>query len=46
MVQPSFVEIGQPALEKIFGGFLPYMGVVDNKLSFPLPMEAPHNIWL
>ena len=25
---PSFVEIGQPVPEKIFEGFLPYMGVV------------------
>ena len=25
---PSFVEIGQPVLEKIFGRFLPYMGMV------------------
>ena len=24
---PSFVEIGLPVLEKIFEGFLPYMGV-------------------
>ena len=24
---PSFVEIGPPVLEKIFEGFLPYMGV-------------------
>ena len=25
---PSFVKIGQPVLEKIFEGFLPYMGMV------------------
>ena len=24
---PSFLEIGPPVLEKIFEGFLPYMGV-------------------
>ena len=24
---PSFVEIGPPVLEKIFEGFLPYMGM-------------------
>ena len=28
---PSFVEIGPPVLEKIFEGFLPYMGVVAHK---------------
>ena len=41
--------------EKIFEGFLPYMGwrpswscdpYVANKTSFPLPKEAPHKIWL
>ena len=25
---PSFIEIGLPVVEKIFLGFLPYMGVV------------------
>ena len=52
---PSFVKIGPPVLEeKIFEGFLPYMGVAAiwscdpdavNKLSFALPKEAPHKIW-
>ena len=27
---PSFVKIGLPVLEKIFEGFLPYMGVAAN----------------
>ena len=44
---PSFVKIGPPVLEKIFEGFLPYMGMAahlghTNKISFPLPKEAPH----
>ena len=52
MLHTKFVKIGQLALEKkIFEGFLPYMGMVTiwscdpdatNKLSFPLPKEAPH----
>ena len=56
-VIPSFVEIGLPVPEKkIFEGFLPYMGVgghlchvsksAVNKLSYPLPKEASHKIWL
>ena len=44
--------------KKIFEGFLPYMGDwawrpswscdpdAANKISFPLPKEAPHKIWL
>ena len=28
MLQLSFVEIGPPVPEKVFEGFLPYMGVV------------------
>ena len=41
--------------EEIFEGFLPYMGVAAilvtnpdaaNKISFPLPKEVPHKIWL
>ena len=41
--------------EEDFERFLPYMDVVAtwscdpdaaNKLSFPLPKEAPHKIWL
>ena len=53
---PSFVKISLPVLEKMFEGFLPYMGVwrpswscdpgATNKLLFPLPKEAPHKIWL
>ena len=51
---PSFVKNGLPVLEKkIFEGFLPYMDaaanfghVAQNKLSLPLPKEAPHKIWL
>ena len=41
--------------EEYFKGFLPYMGVAvirwscdpdaAKKKSFPLPKEAPHNIW-
>ena len=56
MLHTSFVKIGMLVLEKkIFEGFLPYMGVrpswscdpgAENKLSFPLPKEAPHKILL
>ena len=46
---PSFVEIGLPVLEKIFEGFY-HIWACDpdaaNKLSSPLPKEAPHKIWL
>ena len=54
MLHTKFVEIGLPVpVKKIFEGFLPYMGVAailvmsdaTNKLSFPLPKEAPHKIW-
>ena len=49
---PSFVVIGP--LEKILEGFLPYIGMAfssydpdcKNKLSFPIPKEAPHKDWL
>ena len=49
---PSFVDIGLPIPEKkIFEGFLQWMGVdpscdpfAANKISFPLPKEAPHKI--
>ena len=53
--KPRFVEISPLVPEKIFEGFLPYMGVVailvfdpdaSNKLLFPLSIEAPHKIWL
>ena len=48
------MDIGEPVPEKIFEGVLPYMGMVailvmvdaTNKYLFPLPMEAPHKIWL
>ena len=53
---PSFVKIGLPVLEKkIFEGFLPYMGRRPswscdpddaNRISFPLPKEVPHKIWI
>ena len=56
MLRKSFVKIDMLVLEKkIFEGFLPYMGVrpswscdpgAANKLSFPLPKEALHKIWL
>ena len=51
---PSFMEIGQLVPEKNFEGFLPYRAWqpswpcdldTANKLSFPLPKEAPHKIW-
>ena len=50
---PSHKVIGPLVLKKISEGFLPYMGVaaslvkdLTNKLLFPQPMEAPHEIWL
>ena len=55
---PSFVEIGPPVLEKIFEGFLPYMGMLAWWSSwscdldflymhwFPLPIDASYKIWL
>ena len=53
---PSFVEIGPPVPEKkIFKGFEHFWAWrpswscdLDHlyKLSFPLPKEAPHKIWL
>ena len=56
MVHTKFRE-NRPAGsgEEDFEGFLPYMGMgqswscdpdAENKLSFPLPKEAPHKIWL
>ena len=53
---PSFVEIGLPVLEqKFFNGFY-HIWVwrpswscdpdAANKISFPLPREDPHKIWL
>ena len=50
----SFVEIGLLVLEKIFECFYhiqawqpPWSCDQDpaNKVSFPLPMDAPHKIW-
>ena len=52
---PSFVEIGPLVLEKNFEGFYHIWAWrpswscdpdAANKLSFPLPKEAPHKIWL
>ena len=53
---PNLVETSLPVLEKkIFEVFLPNMGVATilvsdpdaaNKLSFPLPVEAPQNLAL
>ena len=53
---PSFVEIGPPVPEKnIFYGFYhiwawrPSLSCdLDHlyKLSFPLPKDAPHEVWL
>ena len=36
----SFVEISKPVLEKIFEGFLPYMGVVAIRFSNSLYLKA------
>ena len=50
---PSFVEIGQPGPEKIFEGFLPYMGMATILVIgldylythwFPLPIFASYKI--
>ena len=55
MLHTKFCENWPPVLEKVFEGFLPYMVWLPswscdqdavNKLSFPLPKEAPHKIWL
>ena len=52
---PSFLKIGPPVLEKILKGFdhiwawRPSWSCdpdAANKISFPLPKEAPHKIWL
>ena len=32
---PSFIEIGPPVLEKIFEGFLPYMGMAAILVMLP-----------
>ena len=52
----SFVEISPPVPEKIFEGFCYHIWAwqpsrpcetdATNKLSLPLPKEAPHKIWL
>ena len=34
MLYTKFCEIGLPVLEKIFEGFLPYMGLVSEKIQF------------
>ena len=46
---PSFVEIGLPVPEKIF--FMAFTiyghgGHLGHKLSFPLPKDVPHEVWL
>ena len=56
MLHTKFREIGLPVQEKkIFSGFYhiwawrPSWSCDQdpaNKLSFPLPMDAPHKIWL
>ena len=55
MLHTKFRENRLPVLEKSFEGFLPYMAWrpswscdqgAANNLSFPLPNEAPHKIWL
>ena len=56
MLQTSFVEISLPVLEKkILKGFYHIWAWqpswscdpdVANKISFPLPKDAPHKIWL
>ena len=53
---PSFVKIGPPVLEKnILKGFYHIWAWrpssscdpdAANKISFPLPKEAPHKIWV
>ena len=52
---PSFVEISPSVLEKIFEGFLPYMGMAAILVYdldflythwFPLPIDASYKIWL
>ena len=40
---PSFVKIGLPVLEKIFEGFLPYMGVAANLALIGL--QVPEKIF-
>ena len=51
---PSFVKIGPPVLEKIFEGFLPYIGMAVtwscdqhhvNKFSFPCTRKLSYKIW-
>ena len=36
---PSFVEIGQPVLEKIFGRFLPYRGMAAILVMLPVSCQ-------
>ena len=43
---PSFTEIGPPVLEKIFEGFLPYIGVAAILVMRPGPFiqaVVPHS---
>ena len=56
MIIPSFLEIGPPVPEqKVLKGFYhiwewrPALSGdqdAEKKLSFPLPKESPHKIWL
>ena len=55
MLHTSFKVIYLSVPDKIFKGFLPYMGIVAifvmylyhlNNILFNHPMEAPHEIWL
>ena len=55
MLQTKFHGNGPPVLVKIFKGFYHIWAWrpscscdpdAANKLSFPLPKEAPHKIWL
>ena len=55
MLHTKFRKIGPTVLEKIFKGFYHIWAWrpswscdpdAANKISFPLPKEAPHKIWL
>ena len=41
MLLPSFVELGLPVPEKIFEGFLPYMGMVAIIMSSDFHFLVP-----
>ena len=56
MLHTKFRENWPAGSGEDFKGFLPYIGMAAtswscdpdaaNKISFPLPKEAPHKIWL